>query len=249
MDELRLLRSELPALTITADPGNQLVIEGSDRNDLRLGYCARANGDREKDALALLGGATMIRKGTMVSLDTPETSLHRWSVLHVETPRDQPIVIHVNAPVRVRGMKAPLRVSASGARLTVLEHAGPLDAVAGLIDYSGSSGRVVLTADSEMNMKITDVRFDGSVEATGGGPVRVLIPIRFRTPFTAEVNRAEDFICRADICSQVKREKQGTRFVFTFGGDGGAEPNRLQLRSAESTVVIDNAPAEKSTRR
>jgi hypothetical protein len=60
------------------------------------------------------------------------------------------------------------------------------------------------------------------------------------TPFQAMVNRPQDFICRADICSKVKRERKNGLYVFTYVGDGSAAPENVHLRSEQATVVIDN---------
>jgi hypothetical protein len=68
----------------------------------------------------------------------------------------------------------------------------------------------------------------------------MLVPVGFLTPFQAMVNRPQDFVCRADLCSKVKAEKKNGLYVFTYAGDGSADPERVHLRSEQATVVIDN---------
>lgn len=65
------------------------------------------------------------------------------------------------------------------------------------------------------------------------------VPPGFITPFQALVNRPEDFVCRADFCSKVKKEKKNGLYVFTYIGDGGAAPELVHLRSEQATIVID----------
>jgi hypothetical protein len=66
------------------------------------------------------------------------------------------------------------------------------------------------------------------------GPVRVLVPPAFQTPFQAIVNRPQDFACRADICPKV------TLCIFTYSGDESAPPSALHFPSELQTLVIDN---------
>jgi hypothetical protein len=72
------------------------------------------------------------------------------------------------------------------------------------------------------------------------GPVRVLVPPFFKTPFQAVVNRPQDFACRADICSKITLRKQGPLCIFTYPGDGSAPASALHFRSELGTLVIDN---------
>ena len=70
--------------------------------------------------------------------------------------------------------------------------------------------------------------------------VRTLVPPGFLTPFRAIVSRRQDFVCRAEFCWRVMREKKGDLYYFTYAGDNSIAPEAaMHLRSEQATVVID----------
>jgi hypothetical protein len=150
-------------------------------------------------------------------------------------------VIHASfAAVQIRDLKGPVRVAAAHARTTILNTTGRLDAIAMVVDFAGSKGRVTLSAEAEINMKLPTVRFDGALLAWSQQSVRTLVPPGFLTPFRAIVSRRQDFVCRTEFCSRVRREKQGDLYYFTYDGDNSVAPEAvMHLRSERSTVVID----------
>jgi hypothetical protein len=159
--------------------------------------------------------------------------------LFVDAPSDSPLVIHGSyTGAKVRDMKGPVRVAATHARATILNTTRQVDVTAGVIDFSGSSGRVTLSSESEINLKLSAERFDGTLSAWAQRSVRVLIPQGFVTPFTVVVGRAQDFVCRADLCSRVAHRRQGQLHIFTHSGERTAVADpAIQLRSEESTVL------------
>jgi hypothetical protein len=102
-----------------------------------------------------------------------------------------------NHPVEIRDMTGAVRVTAAHARATILETTGQVDASAFVIDFAGSRGRVDLSAEAEINPKMTAPRFEGTIMAWAQRPVRMLVPPGFMTPFQALVNHPQDFICAA----------------------------------------------------
>ena len=58
------------------------------------------------------------------------------------------------------------------------------EAAAFVVDYAGSEGTVVLSAEAEINLKITALKFSGTLMAWAQLPVRVLVPAAagFRLP-------------------------------------------------------------------
>jgi hypothetical protein len=115
-----------------------------------------------------------------------------------------------------------------------------VDAIAMLVDFAGSKGRVTLSAEAEINMKLPTVRFDGTLLAWAQQSVRTLVPPGFLTPFRAIVSRRRDFVCRTEFCSRVRQEKQGGLYYFTYDGDNSVAPEAvMHLRSEQATVVID----------
>lgn len=100
---------------------------------------------------------------------------------------------------------------------------------------------VNLSAEAEINLKMTAPRFDGALLAWAQRPVRLLVPPGFATPFQAVVNRPRDFVCRASFCSKVKQDNNNGLYVFTYAGDGSSPPERFHLRSEHSNIVVDTS--------
>jgi hypothetical protein len=168
---------------------------------------------------------------------------HRRGDLVVEGPPDAGVVIHGSyTAVEVRDTAGPVRIAATHARATILDTAGQLDATAGLVDFAGSCGRVTLSAEAEINLKMTARRFEGTLSAWAQRSVRMLVPRGFTTPIEVVVSRSEDFVCRAEFSSDVKQRRQGELYIFTHGAVNSGWPRAaLHLCSEEATVVIDTA--------
>lgn len=225
-EDLSLSTSDVPALTITADPSNMIAVGGSDRSDFFIRFCARAQGNSEAEARERLQQIAMTRRGGVVSLsNTLDPGHHTMSYFLLEAPKHVQTVIHASyAPVEVRDMVGPVRVTASHARAKILGTTGQVDADAFVIDFAGSRGRVTLSAEAEINLRVTASKFEGTLLAWAQRPVRMLVPLGFQTPFQAMVNRRKDFVCRADLCTKIKHERRNGLHVFTHVGDGSAPP-------------------------
>ena len=139
-------------------------------------------------------------------------------------------------------MAGPVRIAATHARASVLDTTGQVDATAGVVDFAGSTGRITLSAEMEINLKITAREFDGTLLAWAQRSVRILVPPEFSTPLQVMVGSRDHFICRAALTSKVRHRKQGDLHVFTYGSNPSDSPGGgLHLRSEQSTVVIDHA--------
>jgi hypothetical protein len=245
LDELRFSRADVPALTVTADPANSVAVAGSDRSDWSLRFCAEGEGEEEAEARRRLGRMSMVRTGGTVALVAAQPAGERTPAgggqLVVDAPADATLVVHASyTAVQIRDMKGSVRVAATHARATMLNTTGQVDAIAHVIDFAGSGGRVILSAEAEINLKLFDARFDGTLLASAQRSVRILVPPGFATPFRAVVNRREDFVCRTEFSSRVIHEKRGDLHYFTYAADSGVMPDALMhLRSEEATVVID----------
>lgn len=208
LEELSLSASDLPALIITADPSNIIAIDGSERSDLFIRFCVRAEGNSEAEAREGLEQVTMAHRGGVVSLNRRNLDRGQDAMSHflLEAPTHMQMIVHASrAPVEVRDMSGPVRITASHARAKILETTGQVDADAFVIDFAGSRGRVSLSAETEINLKVTASKFEGTLSAWAQRPVRMLVPLGFVTPFKAIVKRSQDFVCRADLCSKVKQ--------------------------------------------
>ena len=245
-ETLALSRADVPSLTVTADPSSIVEVTGSSRVDWSLRFCAQGEGSSEGEARAHLQELSMSRIGSAVSLNGPDFRQQAGRMgLSVDAPADAPVVVHVSfGAVDVRDMAGPVRVTAMHGRARILDTVGKVDATGFVVDFAGSKGTVVLSAEAEINLRLSTVRFDGTLTAWAQRPVRVLVPEAFQTPFQAVVNRPQDFICRTDFCSKVKQEKKDGLYVFTYVGDGSTPPEKMHLRSEQATVVIDIVSAE-----
>lgn len=242
-EELRLSISDVPALTITSDPLGRIAVGGNESGDWSIRFCARGEGNSEAEAHERLQEVSMTHLGSVVSINNAGRGIDPQTTgsFLLAAPAGAPMIIHGSyAPVQVRDMSGPLRVTASHGRATILDTTGQVDTDAFVVDFAGSQGRVTLTAEAEINLKMTATKFDGTILAWAQGPVRMLVPVGFQTPFQAMVNRPQDFVCRADLCSKVRQEKTNGLYVFTYLGDGSANPELVHLRSEQATVVIYN---------
>ena len=247
-EKFTLIRSELPSLTVTADPSNFIAVVGSSRTDWSIRFCAEGGGQTEAEARERLQQVSMTRLGATVSVNSPPLgeSGNRRGSLVLDAPADAPVVIYASySAVQVLDIAGPVRVTATHARATILGTTGRVDASAFVVDFAGSRGIVNLSAEAEINLKMTTSRFDGTLLAWAQRPVRVLVPPGFVTPFQVLVNRPQDFVCRADFCSKMAQEKKGGLYVFTYAGDGNTAPERFHLRSEHSTVVVDTSSETK----
>jgi hypothetical protein len=251
-EEVTLSRADIPALTITADPSSFVAVGGSSRSDWSVHFCAQGDGQNEAEAREHLQKISMTRLGSTLSLNGPRLGERPQArgFLVVGAPADAPLVIHTSfAAVEIRDMASPVRVAATHARVTILDTTGQVDANAMVVDFAGSRGQVTLSAEAEINLKMTTAQFEGTLSAWAQQSVRILVPPGFITPFQAMVNRPQDFVCRAEFCSKVKQEKKGGLHIFTYGGDSATAPEPvLQLRSEQATVVIDGTDRKKSDR-
>ncbi len=248
-EEATLLTRDVPSLAITADPLHSISIGGSGRSDWSIRFCAQGEGSSEAEARERLNEVSMTRLGATVSLKSPSPAEkpQMRGLFVLDAPADAPVLIHASfAAVEIRDMAGPVRVTATHARAKIVDTTGQVDAAAFVIDFAGSRGRVNLSAEAEINLKMTAPRFEGTLMAWAQRPVRMLVPPGFVTPFQALVNRPQDFVCRADFCSKVKKEKKNGLYVFTYRGDGGAAPELVHLRSEQATVVIDTTEGKQA---
>lgn len=241
LDETVLSREEFPTLLVNAQSAH-VSIEGANRSDYLARFCAEVGARSEAEANQLLDQMRVTTEGQMLKLKPPQGSLDRHVLadLRIHVPADVPVILNGDyAALAVRGINAPVKLTTTHARITVLDTTGDVDATAshfGVVDFSASQGRVRLQAATEINIKFPLQRFDGTLEAVAERPLRVLLPPGFTSSFAAIVGNADDFVCRADICGQVKKSKRDGRFVFTYGS---GEP-QIRLRSLDGPVVIGN---------
>lgn len=242
-EELVLSRLEVPALTVTADPNSHIRITGGNRDEWFIRFCGRGDGDNEPEARDHLAQRSITRVGSTVSINGPAPSDHpeARASLEVDAPADAPVVVHGSyAGIDIFDMGAAVRVTATHGRAKILGSTGKVDADAFVLDFAGSSGRANLSAVAEINLKMTDLRFDGRLFAWSQGPVRILVPPGFLTPFEALVTRPESFACRTEFRSQIKQDRKYSLYRFTYVGDGSAT-EFMHLYSEHRTIVIDTS--------
>ena len=230
-------------LTITADPHNEIVVLGTDDPDWKIALHAEGDGRTEAEAHASLQQIALNAAGNTLALSGAGLydGINGRGKLVVQGPREAGVVVHASyTAVDVRDMIGPVRIAATHARATILETTGPLDATAGIVDFAGSRGRITLSAEMEINLKMTARLFDGVLVAWAERAARMLVPPGFTTPMEVMVSTRDKFVCRADFASSVKQTRQGELYVFTFDPDSARSPRpTIHLRSEQSMVVID----------
>jgi hypothetical protein len=243
-EERLIPRGDASILTVTSDPNNSIAVVAGRGPDWKLSFWAEGGGHTEAQADQRLQNCLLSVTGTTVSLSRHDgiQELDAHSELLVEADRDAGVVIHGSyAAAEVRDLAGPVWIAATHARATVLNTTGQVDATAGVVDFAGSCGRVTLSAEAEVNLKIAAPEFNGTILAWAQRSVRMLVPAGFNTPFKAIVGSRDDFVCRADFRSRVKQTRQGTLYVYTYNLSADGAPARVHLRSEASTVVIDQS--------
>ena len=242
-ENLGLSRTDIPALTVTANAG-EVSVSGTVRADWSLRLCAYGDGSSETEAVDRSQKFSLTRIGSTVSLDGPrfEGRRNAGGELIVDGPADAPITVHGSfGSVQVCNMSGPVQATAIHGRARILNATGRVEASGFVVDFSGSQGAVTLSAEAEINIKFTSTRFEGTMMAWAQRSVRTLVARGFQTAFRAMVNRPGDFVCRTEFRKQIKHGRSGTLHVFTYDGDGSTAPDRVHLRSEHGTIVIDTS--------
>lgn len=240
-ESLALARTDVPALTITANAG-QVSVSGAAQQDWLLRLCAYGDGNTEAEALDRSGLFSFAQVGSTVSLHGARfRPREAGGELVVEGPPDAPITVHASfAAVQVCDRSGPVHVAAIHARARILNTTGRVEATGFIVDFAGSQGDVTLSAEAEIDLNFTRTRFDGAVTAWSQRPIRVLVPRGFQTAFQATVNRPADFICRTEFREKIAHQRRGSLHVFTYKGDGATSPESIDLRSEHGAIVMDD---------
>ncbi len=182
------------------------------------------------------------KEGHLSLLNAPQRKEgHCLTEFLVTCPRERAITVRgVYSTVRLSDLTGGADIETSHARITLLNVGPAVNArvAEGIIDYSGHAGCVKLNAGWEINLNFTGPVFEGSLEATCEGPLRVLLPAHFASSFGASVAKEASFVCRADITTQVLRREDGGRVIYTFGEGKPA----IRLVSVRGPIVMDNLP-------
>ncbi len=238
-EELTVPRAEAPALTVTADAGTFVAVTRAEGRDWSVRFSAPPE---ERDPSLRRAGATVLLGGRHPARPRLD------AFLHVSAPADAPLVLYVSyGTLYVRDLAGPVHAAAPHGRITLLNTGGDVDATGGVIDFAGSSGRVVLSADGEINVKVTGDRFAGSLLAWAQGPVRVRVPADFGGPFEALVSIEDQFVCRAALRARIRAAAERGLWKVVCGAANGAAPGDItHLRSERVTVVIDQIGVDPS---
>jgi hypothetical protein len=202
---------------------------------------AEAGSSVEAQVIELLDHIKLCRYGSELVLSTPVTTrmatMARCS-LEVTTASSFPVSIRgCFSQVEIVKMSGPVTVSLAYGGVSLFETTGAVDVQTGpegKIVYAGCRGQVVLKSAGEIDLKITDQAFQGSLLAsTREMPIRILLPQDFRSSFEVI---APEVTCRADIASQLQRHQLDEEVVARYG----SEQPRLRFHSLRGSVVIDN---------
>ena len=238
-DRMDFSRADMPIFAMRLGPS--MFEASANTSNYSLELCAEAGAASESDAGALLEEIKLTRDDKLLSLSMPKFVQERPSTafIQVQAPRETPITVNGQyAAMRVIGMDAPVHLSTTHARITLLDTTGNVDARAesGIIDFSGERGQVRLDADWGINLNFTARHFEGSLDARAPQPIRVLLPPGFASAFEVTVQRNSDFVCRADICDQIASHKRDGKYVFGFGSGTPA----LHFVSLGGPVIVDS---------
>jgi hypothetical protein len=223
LDTLNLPLYEVPALTIAAEPVNWIHIAGANQDHWALQFCAKGEGNTIDEANGYLQKISMERTGSLLTLNNSDAHglTGGQGNLLLTAPAGAPVTVDSQAAVEVHDMAGPIRVSALG-RTVILNTTGRVDALAKIVDFAGSQGSVSLNAVWDIDIKLTATKFRGNLGANAQRQVHALFPPGFETPVDVLVNRPQDFVCRADFCSKIKKDRENSLYRFTYGNAEGA---------------------------
>jgi hypothetical protein len=198
-------------------------------------------GNTVEEALGYMQKISMVRTGSLLTLnDTDSRGLTGGQGrLIVTAPANAPVTVHSDGWVEVHDMAGPVRIAALG-RTTILNTSGLVDASAPIVDFGGSQGSVTLNATWDIEIKLTATEFRGNLRANAQRQVRAIFPPGFQTPMVVLVNRPKDFVCRADFCSKIKKDREYSLYRFTYG-DVASASDRIDMRSENAQVTLDTA--------
>jgi hypothetical protein len=239
LDTLDLPRNEVQALTIAADPINWIQIAGANQNHWTVQFCAKGEGNTIEEANSYLQKVSMQRTGSLLTLNNTDARGLTGGLgnLLLTAPAGAPVTVHSDAAVEVHDMAGPVRVSALG-RAVILNTTGRVDASAMDVDFAGSQGSVALNASWDIDIKLTATTFRGNLSANAQRQVHAFFPPGFQTPVEILVNRPKDFVCRADFCSKIEKDRVNFLYRFTYGNAKGAS-DHIGLRSENLQVTLD----------
>ena len=237
-DTLDLPHNEIPALTVAVELMNIVEIAASPQDHWIAHYCAMGKGNTPEEADRNLRKISMERTGSLLSFNS--SSAGGYGHLLLEVPPGAPLTVHSDNPVEIHDLSGPVRVSSLG-RAVVLNTTGRLDILAMAIDFAGSRGSVFLNASEEINFMITAANFQGSLAANAQHQVNAYFPAGFQTRVDVFVDRPKDFICRADFCLKVKKDREGGLYRFTYG-DAKGTTDRIAIRSMDAQVTLTTIP-------
>lgn len=244
LEDLSFSQKEIPALILASDVAVFVKVEGEERNDWSLQFCAKGEGNTDAEAQGHMRDVSLTRLGGMVSVAGrgAQAQPNEMADIFLHAPADSPATFHLDfGAITVYGTSAPVLVAAPRGRATFLQTTGRVEATGEVIDFAGAKGTVDLNASTEINLKLTSTRFDGTLTASAHRSVRVLVPQGFQMPFQAIVSRRDDFACRTDFCANVKLEKKNGLFIFSYAGNGDTSEPLLHLRSEDGPVVMDTS--------
>jgi hypothetical protein len=241
LDTLDLPRYEVPTLTIAAEPINWIQIEGAKQDHWTIQYCAIGEGNTAEEATGYLQKISTHRTGDLLTLDNTNARglTGGQGRLLVDAPAGAPVTVHSDAAVEVHDMTGAVRIWAQG-RATILNTSGRVDVSAMAVDFAGAQGRVSLDSPGEINIKLTAQQFRGNLSANAEREVRMYSPPGFQTPVEVLVNHPKDFVCRADFCSKMKKDRVNYLFRFSYGDVANAS-ERIDVRSRNAQVTFDTA--------
>lgn len=203
---LVLPRSDVPVLALVVGPSIQVSVDASDRADWIVTLTAEALADTQPAGKAQLDAVVLARFGSVVTVSGPPNGI--VGELHIAAPVSAGIVIHAAAsPVRVTGLAGSTHVSASRARVTLIDVSGVVDVCARVIDFCGDRGEVTLQGTTTISVRLSKPLFDGHLSADCVESIAVALPPAFTESLCAIVSDVTRFVCPQDyrddfVCSE-----------------------------------------------
>src|SRR5439155_16064275 len=159
----------IPELHLDLPRRSWLSVTGAETDRYALVLWAETESEQQTDAIVERAGFR--RNGDTWALGVPAELLtpqavFRWDIV---APRERPVTITAaSANVAVSGITAPVRLSVGNGQATVLGASAVTEIRAmpkGHAIWAGRQGPVLVEAELDVYLKITDVTFDGTLDA------------------------------------------------------------------------------------
>jgi hypothetical protein len=176
--------------------------------------------EEEQLARLYLQQIELHREGNKLSFQGPPyvEPMKSRSHLHILSPADRPIFITGSGIVELHDIKAAVVISLKQGAAILLTMSGPTVANANSIVFSGGSGNAYLVSQTGIDLKLTDQKYAGVLEATAvGGDIHAFVPVEFSSTLEVNVRRKRSLKSEIGASPKWSKDSDGDSSLAMIG--------------------------------